>query len=155
MSKLARSIAVLLVFAIAAAAQSPLQDWNVVKALAPGTDVRVLAARTVRVTVQSANDDSLIVHSGKGLETIARQDIARVSVRKRGHRGRNALIGLAAGAGAGAVIGAATDHTCTGWCIFQVSKGTAAGILAVVFGGVGAAIGAVIPTGGWLEVYRR
>jgi hypothetical protein len=158
MSKLARSIVVLLVFAIAAAAQSSAQDWNVVKALAPGTEVRVTSARDVRGTLQSASDDSLIVNSGKGLETITRQEIVRVSLRKRGHRARNVLIGLAIGAGAGAGIGAATATAgCknSGNCILLYPKGETAGIGAGVLGAIGALVGAVIPTGGWRDGYRK
>ena len=153
MSKLARSIAILLVFAIAAAAQSPGQDWSSVKALAPGTDVRVTAARTVRGTLQSVTDDSLIVNSGKGLETLARQEIARVSVKERGgHRGRNTLIGAAVGAGIGVGIGAAIGR-CKGFCV--VSQGDIIGVTAGALAAVGAIIGVIIPTGGWRDVYRK
>jgi hypothetical protein len=113
-------------------------------------------SRTIRGQVQNVNDDTLTVNSGKGQEMFARQDVARVSVKKRGHRGRNVLIGLAVGAGAGAAIGAATNTTgCKGSCIFQLSKGEAAGLGAVVLGGIGALVGAAIPTGGWQDVYNK
>jgi hypothetical protein len=153
MSKLARSIAIFLAVAAAAAAQSSAQDWDVVKALAPGTEVRVTTARSVRGTLQSVADDSLVIQSGRGLETLARQEIVRVSVGKRGHRGRNALIGLAVGAGAGAAVGAAIFN-CSGGC-FGVVRSEAAGVGAGVFGAIGAIVGAVIPTGGWRDVYKK
>jgi hypothetical protein len=157
MIELNRSTAVLLALTLTAAAQAPAQDWSSAKALPVGTEVRISAgSRTVSGQIQSVTDDALTVNSGKGQEMFARQEIARVSVRKRGHRGRNALIGLAVGAGAGAAIGAATDTTgCKGSCIFQVSKGEAAGVGAAVFGAIGALVGAVIPTGGWREVYKK
>jgi hypothetical protein len=151
-SNLSRALAILLACAIAATAQSSSQDWNVVKALAPSTDVRVRTARTVRGTIQSANDDSLILNSGKGQETLARQEISRVSVRERGHRKRNALIGTAVGA----VVGAGLGFMCLKACFGSTSE--LRGIFAATTAGVagtGAMIGAVIPTGGWREVYKK
>ena len=154
----ARGIAVLLAVVLAAQAQSPSQNWSDVKTLAASAEIRVnLNASRVEGRFQSATDDSLTIDSDKGPETLPRQDVARVSVKAKGHRGRNALIGLAAGAGAGAIAGAATgDGPCTGFCIGpRISKGEAAGLGVAVFGAIGTLIGAVLPTGGWRAIYSR
>jgi hypothetical protein len=157
MFKILQSTAVLLIFvltfALTAPAQSPAQGWNNVKALAPGTDVRInLNSRTVRGKLQSATDDSLAITSDKGPEMFARPDVARVSLRTKGHRLRNALIGLGVGAGIGAGVGAASSCN---HCISPISKDEAIGIGAGGLGALGAIVGALIPSGGWREVYRR
>lgn len=148
-----RATAVLLIFALTAPAQSPAQGWNNVKALAAGTEVRLnLNSRRVEGKMQSATDDSLAIGSDKGQERFARSEVARVSLRTKSHRVRNALIGLGAGAGIGAGIGAATS--CSN-CISPISRGGAIGIAAGGLGVLGAIVGALIPSGGWREVYRR
>jgi hypothetical protein len=148
--------AVLFVFALVAAAQSPAQNWNNVKSLAAGTPVRIsVGSRTVSGQVQGVADDSLGVSSGKGQEMFTRQEVMRVSVKKNGHRGRNTLIGLGAGAAIGAVVGVASHKDCTGFCILYTSRGQDAAIGAIVLGVIGTAVGALIPTGGWREVYRQ
>jgi hypothetical protein len=153
MLKVLRAPAVLLILALTAPAQSPSQGWNNVKTLAAGTEVRInLNSRTVKGKMQSATDDSLAISSDKGQVMFARQEVARVSLRRKSHRVRNALIGLGAGAGIGAGIGAATS--CSN-CISPISKGGAIGIAAGGLGVLGAIAGALIPSGGWHEVYRR
>ena len=155
MFKHIRAVAVLFVFTLEAAAQSPAQNWNNIKALPAGTSVRIsVGARTVRGQVQGVTDDSLVVGSGKGQERFTRQEVMRASVKKQGHRGRHTLIGLGAGAAIGGVIGAAGHSDCTG-PLFCDSRGADAGLGAFVFGIVGTAVGALIPTGGWREVYKR
>ncbi len=85
---------------------------------------------------------------------LRREDIVRVMLKRPGHRGRNAAIGTAGGA---AIL----------WGIARLKSGPECfGLLAVrcygtppatfgVFGAIlGAVAGAVIPTGGWTEVYR-
>jgi len=148
--------AVLFVFALAAAAQSPAQNWNSVKTLSVGTSVRIsVGSRTVSGQVQGVTDDSLAVDSGKGQEMFTRQEVVRVSVKKKGHRGRNTLIGLGAGAAIGVVAGVASHQDCTGFCVVYLTRGQDAGFGAILFGVIGTAVGALIPTGGWREVYKQ
>jgi hypothetical protein len=155
MFKHVRAVVVLLVFALAAAAQSPAQNWNNMKALPVGTSVRIsVGSRTVRGQVQGVTDDSLVVNSGKGQEMFTRQEVMRASVKKQGHRERHTLIGLGAGAAIGGVVGAAGHSDCTG-PVFCDTRGADAGLGAFVFGVIGTAVGALIPTGGWREVYKR
>ena len=147
-----RPSALLLLLVLPAAAQ----DWSAVKALPVGTSVRIsIGSRTVNGQIQGITDDSLDINSGKGQEALKRLDVKRVDVKKQGHRGRNTLIGLGAGAAAGAIAGTAYYEPCKGFCILNPSRGQDAGIGAGVLGLVGAIVGALIPTGGWREVYKQ
>jgi hypothetical protein len=83
--------------ATTAVAQKNAGDWNTVKALTTGTDVRVTTgSRTVSGTIDRITDDTLVMTSGKGSEMFNQQDVTRVSVGKQGHRGRNDIMGLGA-----------------------------------------------------------
>jgi len=149
-----RPLAVFLLFDFAAPAQSPQPNWAAVQGLPVGTEVRVaLNVGRVQGWFQSANENALMIHADTGDRVVMRPEIVRVSIRRKGHRARNALIGLAAGAGVGAAIGAVAINRCTGFCI--ITKGQGAGVGAALFAVVGTLIGVVIPTGGWHEVYRR
>ncbi len=152
------AVAVLLVCAITASAQTPVQDWNNVKTVPVGTGVRVVVgSRRVDGQVQSVSDDSLAIKSRKGQHMFTRPEVMRVSVSKRGHRTRNTLLGLAIGTGAGLGIGLAIGraHDC--------SQGFLCGITAaygLLLGGAiglvgGTIAGLVIHTGGWREVYKQ
>lgn len=76
----------------------------------------------------------------------------RVSLKKNGHRMRNALIGLGVGAGVGVGVGAAADTNCTGLC-FGGNFGKA--IFTPLGAVAGVLVGALIPTGGWREIYKK
>jgi hypothetical protein len=142
--------------AATAAAQQNLTDWSTVKALATGADVRVTtSSRTVRGKILRTTDESLVLASGKSQEMFPQQDVKRILLRGDSHRGRNSLIGLASGAALGAIIGAAAHQDCTGWCIFNTSRGADAAGGAIGLGGIGAIVGALIPSRSWLEVYRK
>ena len=139
-----------------ACAQANATDWNTVKGLATGADVRItMGSRTVHGKVLRVSDKGIVLASGKAQEMFPQQDVLRVRLRGDSHRGRNSLIGWGGGAAIGAIIGAAAHQDCTGWCIFNTSRGadTAAG--AIVVGGIGAIVGALIPSRSWLEVYRK
>lgn len=148
---------VLFAFVHAAAAQSPAQNWNNVKALAAGTNVRVsVGSRTVNGQVQSVTDDSIAVNSGKGQEMFARQEVTRVLV-KTGHRGRHTLIGLGIGAGAGLAIGAGLNaaSSCKYGCFGSNLAGVAVAATTAVGAIIGTIIGVAVPGDGWREVYKR
>src|SRR5690242_4116462 len=101
-------------FATAAAGQSAksLANWANLNQLAQGSEIRVTLAngRTLRGFLQSTTPESLAVNATTSQETLVRQDIQRISVKKPGHRGRHTLIGLAIGTGAGLAIGAGLDR---------------------------------------------
>jgi hypothetical protein len=132
-------------------------DWNNVTALGRAAEVRVQLSdsRSVRGSVINVTEDSLAVNSASGKETFARQQVLRVSVRKPSRRGRNMLVGLAFGAIAGAGIGFAGQAGCTGLFCDGGFTAAVAGVTTLSGAGLGAAIGAVVPTGGWREVYRQ
>ena len=150
-------LAAMLVFMAAIApAQTKFTDWNTVKALATGVDVRITTgSRTVHGKILRTTDDSLVLALGKGQEMFTQQEVTRVLLKGDSHRGRNSLIGLVAGAAIGVIIGAAAHQDCTGWCIFYASRGADMAGGGILLGGIGAAVGALIPTRSWLEVYRR
>ena len=148
-----RLAAALLLLAATVAAQTNASSWNTVEALAAGTDVRILnGSRTVSGKIEGVTDETIVVNSGKGQETFKQQDVMRVSVKKTGHRMRNALIGLGVGAGVGVGVGAAADANCTGLC-FGGNFGKA--IFTPLGAVAGVLVGALIPTGGWREIYKK
>jgi len=130
-------------------------EWSVVQQLTSGQVVRVALkdGASRRGSFESATDSGIVIRSGEGEQTLARDQVKRVSIRSKGHRGRNALIGAGIGAGAGLGIGASIDNNCSKTSIVCTgNKGKA--ILTPAFGLLGAGIGALIPAGGWREVYR-
>jgi len=148
--------AMLLFMASHAPAQTKFTDWNTVKALATGANVRITTgSRTVRGSILRVTDDALVLGTGKSQEMFPQQEVKRVLLRGDSHRGRNSLIGLGVGAPAGLITGAVGHQDCTGWCIFYTSRGTDMAAGAIILGGIGAAVGALIPTRSWLEVYRQ
>jgi hypothetical protein len=91
---------------------------------------------------------ALTYQDSAGERTIQKQDVRFVKLMKNKHRLRNTLIGGAVGAGAGAVIGAATSHPCSSqsFCIQPIGKGGAAGIGAAVGFLGGAVVGVLLPS---------
>ncbi len=156
MSKHIWLAAMLVLMASLAPAQAKFTDWSTVKALATGAEVRITTgSRTVNGRILRTSDDSLVLATGKSQEMFPQQEVKRVLLRGDSHRGRNSLIGLGAGAAAGLITGAVGHKDCTGWCIFYTSRGTDMAAGAIILGGIGAGVGALIPTRSWLEVYRQ
>ena len=129
-------------------------DWNTVKSLAAGTQVRItVGPRTLRGEILRATDDALVIASNKGQEMFDRPQVSTVSLRKPSHRGRNTLIGLVAGAGGGLGIGLAARAKPGQWEFISneavVAGFTAAGAI------VGTLVGVIIPSGGWRAIYQK
>ena len=130
-------------------------EWSVVQRLTSGQELKIAIkdGGSRHGFLDSANDGGIVIRSGKAEQTLSRDQVARILVKGNGHRGRNALIGAGIGAGAGLGAGAAVDNDCTKTSIVCTgNKGKA--ILTPVFGLLGAGIGALLPSGGWREVYR-
>ena len=145
-------IRALLLFAVVAM-PAAAQTWNDVSALTPGTEVRVFSgSKAVSGRIDHVTDAVLVLSARKMLSSFNRTDISTVSVRKSGHRVRNVLIGGAAGLGIGLIAGLATKAKSNQLQIVSntavVGATTGAGALA------GILVGALIPTGGWREVYK-
>jgi hypothetical protein len=140
--------------ATAAAQQAkPIANWANLNQLVPGSEIRVTLAtgRVLRGFVQRVTPESLAINAATSQETLSRQDIRRVELKKPGHRGRNTLIGLAIGTGAGLAVGAGVDAK-SGPGIMVPDVGKA--VLSPVGALVGTVIGVALPTGGWRDVYR-
>ena len=138
-------------------AQSAKDSWDNVKQLKPGQQIRVVLndAKSYTGQMGSVSDEGLVIRTGGGEQTVARQNILRVSSQGKSHRGRNALIGLAVGAGAGVVIGVASPEVGQGKCAQGSCINAASAALAGFVGAaVGTGLGAVLPTDGWHDVYR-
>jgi hypothetical protein len=125
--------------------------WDSLKQLGLYHEAKVVLtnAESYQGKLIAVNEDALVLHSGSSDQTFARDRVQRISIRRPGHRGRNALIGLGIGAGAGLGWGASLDNNGSAF-----TKNMGKPIGASLFGLAGAGVGALIPTGGWQEVYR-
>jgi hypothetical protein len=142
-------------FALAAAAQTSPPDWDKVRALASTTDIRVEYdnGKPTQGKVESTTDSSLTI--SPGAQSFSRTQIVSVSVKKNGHRVRNTFIGLGVGLAAGIGIGAASASRCHQGELCGIAAGAEVGIGGALGMIGGTVIGAVWPTGGWREMYRR
>ncbi len=131
-----------------------LSSWDNLKSLTRGEETRVVMnnLKFYQGEFESLSDAGITIRQRAGEQTLARQDVLRVSRKGQNHRKRNAVIGAVVGAGLGLGGGLAADHAiCT---ICPATPRYWALIGPPVVGLAGAAIGAVIPTGGWHDVYR-
>ena len=128
-------------------AKSPQANWENLKQLAPGQQIRIVLndAKSYEAKFQSVTDDGIVVRLATGEQTFPRQSVLRVSTKHRSHRGRNALIG----AGAGVATALAVDAAACPDCTTGTWAGDAAGC-----GLLGALVGALVPTGRWHDLYR-
>jgi len=112
-------------------------------------------AKSYRGEFRSVSEGAIEVRVATGIQTFAQENVLRVSARAKSHRGRNALIGLAAGAGAGVIVAVASPELGAGTCPQGscVNAGTVS-MLGFWGGVLGAGVGAFLPTGGWHDVYR-
>ena len=144
------------VLAATAAAQQakPIANWVNLNQLVAGSEIRVTLAtgKTMRGFVQRVTPESLAINATTSQETLSRQDIRRVALKRPGHRGRNTLIGLAIGTGAGLAVGVGVDSQSRGQYDLFPNSGKA--VLSPLGALAGTVIGVALPTGGWREVYR-
>jgi hypothetical protein len=142
-------------FAATAAAQQakPIANWTNLNQLVTGAEIRVTLAngKTLRGFMQRVTPESLAINATTSQEMLSRPDIRRVDLKRPGHRGRNTLIGLAIGTGAGLAAGAVADSRRGRYDMFP-NGGKA--VLSPLGALVGTVIGVALPTGGWREVYR-
>jgi hypothetical protein len=137
--------------------KSTQANWANLKQLASGQQIRVVLndAKSYSGQFQSVKDEGLVVRTGGGEQTFERQNILRVSSQGKSHRGRNALIGLAVGTGAGVAVGVASPELGQGKCAQGSCVNAESAALAGFAGAaIGVGLGAVLPSGGWYDVYR-
>jgi hypothetical protein len=138
---------------VAAQQARPIANWANLNQLVKGAEIQVtlVTGTAQRGYLQSVTPESLAINATTSQAALSRQDIRRVSLKRSGHRGRNALIGLALGTGAGLAAGAFVDAQ-GGPDNWLPNAGK------VVFSPLGALVGTVVgvalPTGGWRDVYR-
>ncbi len=154
----AAQLAATLAAAAAAQQANPIANWANLNQLVTGAEIRVTlaAGKTMRGFAQGVTPESLSMNTKASQETLAREDIRRVALKRPGHRGRNTLIGLAVGTGAGLAIGAGADSQNSHgfmdlrgcWPLSCKAVYTPLGAL------VGSVVGVALPTGGWRDVYR-
>lgn len=125
------------------AAQSNHGSWANVAKLSPGQKIQVVETNKTKHsgTLVSVSESAIVLSDAAGSETVPKESVKSVQLVKN-HRMRNALIGMGVGAGAGAGIGAAAWES-NG---FFGSKAVGAGVVAVLGGLGGLAIGALLPT---------
>ena len=125
-------------------AQIAQDSWDNLRQLQAGQKIEVvdMKMKSVKGTFVSLTDDTISLQAKKKETSLAREDVFRVSVRGQSHRVRNTLIGLALGVGVGVAIPAASaaahndpDYGVIGLATLPVGAG------------VGALVGAAIPTG--------
>ena len=143
------------ILAASAAAQQakPIANWANLNQLVTGAEIRVTLAngKTLRGFMQRVTPESLAINATTSQETLSRQDIRRVDLKRPGHRGRNTLIGLAIGTGAGLAVGAGVDsQRRPGDWLPSFGKVVLSPVGAII----GTVVGVALPTGGWREVYR-
>ncbi len=146
----------LLITATLSTGRSPAADWAGVKALSPGTEVRIKLVESGAIDgrVESATETALIVDSGKGRQSVDRQQVMRVSVRTRARRKRSLLIGLAVGAAGGLAFGGAAAAVCEG----SLCGGHGVALVAGSVAGaaiIGSLIGTAVAHRGWHDIYRK
>ncbi len=153
-----RAALLFVILALGAAAQTPVSPWETVKALAPGTEIRVASAtaKTIQGALESVSDSELVVRKqGSGPQSFPRDRIMSVSVKGKDHRLRNALIGLGVGTAAGVGVGYGIGHAgcgkSGGWCDLNEDLGAAVGGIGGLVGGT--LTGVFWHTGGWRKIY--
>jgi hypothetical protein len=130
-------------------------EWGSLKQIAAGQTIKVAVRQgaTSQGEFQSATEDTLLLRVAGEDRSIARETVRQVSLKTNSHRGKHALIGAAIGAGGGLGAGIAIDNDCPPNAIV-CTGGYGKGILTPVFALLGAGIGALLPAGGWHEIYR-
>jgi hypothetical protein len=137
--------------ALVATGQVSTSNWDNVKMIAPGTEIRVTAgnSKPVRGKLEVVTDTNLVLGKPSAAHSFPKGDIHSVSVKEKGHRARNVLIGAGVGLAAGLGIGAAAGNNCTGIACggFRVAVGGLIGL------GGGIVTGLELPSGRWRQVY--
>lgn len=139
---------------LAGADKPDLASWVNLKHVKIGNVIKVVLtdAKSYQGPYQSFTDEEIVILQEDGTQHISRKDILRISAKMPGHRGRNTLIGLAAGTAVGLGVGAGVDAARDPGGLFPNGGKeifTPIGMLG------GTLVGVALPTGGWQEIYRR
>ncbi len=142
------ALALAMGFAPASWAGDSADSWDNLKQLRVGQKIEVvdMNLKSLKGQFLSFSEEVISLQVGNDQAGVERSGVLRVNS-GRSKRGRNALIGLAIGAGAGLGVGAVLDRQATGeFKDFGVILGPPIGA------GVGAGVGAAF--GGYRTIYR-
>jgi hypothetical protein len=157
MRRLTETLLILLLVPGLSLAKSAQNNWENLKELAPGQEIRIVLtdAKSYGGEFRGVSDGAITVRVAAGEQTFERKNVLRVSAIGPSHRLRNALIAAGAGVGVGLGIGAAyaasqrreypQNHYFEGYGL----------PLGAVFGGAGAGLAAGLSKPGWYDVYRE
>ena len=143
--------------------KAQLGSWDNLKSLMRGEETLVVTndVKSHQGKFEFFSDSGITLRQEKGEQTLARKDVFRVSqMVGHDHATRNALIGMAVGATAGATIGLKhyyRPRNCTEGPEFSCGYPNNLHLLewlTPVSGLGGAIVGGFLPTGGWHDVYR-
>jgi hypothetical protein len=146
------------IFSISLPAQEPGEhSWGNLQRLRVGQKIEVVDTnlKKHKGAFLSFSDEAISLRVKKQEVGVQREDVFRVSLREKSKRLRNALIGLAIGAGAGVAAIEICAQASSGSlpCAGQDFRAVAYAILVPVGGGIGAGIGAAFPPG-YQTIYR-
>ena len=138
-----RTLSILVLAAASLLAQA--DNWDLLRGIYPGqtTHVHTLDGRLISGGFISTTDAKIVIRLRTGDQTITKDQIKKISVRKSSKRWRNAGIGAATGAAAIGVLFAANGVDGGGSLV--------AGAV-IAYGLMGAGIGALFP--GYDTLYR-
>jgi hypothetical protein len=146
---------------ICSAQTAPSPEWPVSAGSYVRIESSVLGSGFHKGNVVAATSDTLVFQpkSDAPAMPIATPNIVKLELAsgQRTHKARGALMGFLIGAGAGAVLGAATykPDQCAGICVVPDSRSFDATLGALLLGIPGAIIGAVVgahPSDNWVPV---
>jgi hypothetical protein len=132
-------------------AQDKKSDWKALYGLRSGEKIELFETGMKKHigTFSTVTDEAIQMREGSSDIGIPKENVARVTVLDKSHRGRNALFLGAAGAGAGTGIAAAASRCSTSNTSFNlcgIGRGAEVAISALVGLVGGAGIGAAIPS---------
>ena len=146
---------------LATAQMAPSPEWPVTAGSAVRIESTVLGSGLHKGTAVSATSDTLFFQPKAVTPAIAiaTPNIVKLEIARGQHtnRARGAMLGFLIGAGAGAVLGAATykKSECSDFCVVPDSRSFDATVGAILLGSVGAVVGALMgshPTPTWVPV---
>jgi len=125
-------------------AQTDKDSWDNLKQLRAGQKIEVvdMDLKSLRGEFVSVTDGGISLHADGRETSVERESVLRVSAQQKGRRLRNVAIGAGIGAGAGLILGArCASASEPGW------EGPCYAIGSLLVGGIGAGVGAAMPTG--------
>ena len=152
MRRIIGSVFLMLWLPLLVSAQDARASWNNLKQLQAGEKIEVvdMKLKSFKGTFLSFSEEVISVRVKEDDVVIERAKVLRVTDREHSKRGRNMILGVAIGAGAGLAAGILIDEG-----VRHVSGEGGSYLFAPVLAGAGAALGALagLPSG-YRTIYR-